>query len=283
MIIKKQRTKTLAMKANKRSADITSPNFLYFCGASCRYCYCKRNPRFRTHGYINENMLDILAVIDKWANEQPYPKIPNQVHETMYGVDIANATDISRHYADYNWSYVFDWFKDRPKIFPTFATKFVNNKLLKHTGRIRFSLMPQEYSSILEPGTTPIHIRIKAIDRFIEHGWDVNINLSPVIYRASESHLYRDLFEQIAKSKYLDRIQSEVIFLTHDKGLHEYNLVNYPEAEELLWQPDIQEIKNSQHRQCTLRYEHRMKAQLINQFTQMYNEYIPEVNIRYIF
>ncbi|HBY70209.1 MAG TPA: lyase, partial [Flavobacteriaceae bacterium] len=47
--------------------------------------------------------------------------------------------------------------------------------------RIRFSLMPQIVSSEVEPNTSKIIDRIKAVDAFIEEGYDVHLNFSPVI------------------------------------------------------------------------------------------------------
>lgn len=38
MIIKYQKTKTLTVRPQCRSADATSPNHMYMCGASCFYC-----------------------------------------------------------------------------------------------------------------------------------------------------------------------------------------------------------------------------------------------------
>lgn len=285
MIVKKQKTKTLTVRPNGRSADATAPNHLNMCGAGCLYCYCKRFERFRKKGYINTNRDEILSSVNDWVEQQPFPKTPNQVHPTLYGIDIGNATDIARHWKDYDWPYVLEWYRNHPKCFATFATKFVNNQLLKYPGnRIRFSLMPQELSDVLEPGTSPIRTRIKAIDRFIDAGWEVHINLSPVVYKKGALDFYRKLFEEIAKCKHVDKLQSEVIFATHHEGLHKYNLEQgFTEAENLLWKPDIQELKNSQYQNNVLRYEKNVKKKLINKFKKVYNEYIPEVNIRYIF
>ena len=67
----------------------------------------------------------------------------------------------------------------------SFATKYVNPKLLdfdpKGKIRIRFSLMPQKLADIHEPGTSKILDRIKAINPFIESGYNVHVNFSPVI------------------------------------------------------------------------------------------------------
>jgi DNA repair photolyase len=54
---------------------------------------------------------------------------------------------------------VFD-FKKHPKLAATFATKWVNTKLLDYVPenkiRVRMSLMPEKMRAILENGTSPI-------------------------------------------------------------------------------------------------------------------------------
>ncbi|BBJ31691.1 hypothetical protein RAS_08000 [Rickettsia asiatica] len=65
------------------------------------------------------------------------------------------------------------------------ATKYVNPKLLNFNPeskiRIRFSLMPVRMSEILEPKTSTIIERIKAVNIFIEAGYEVHLNFSPII------------------------------------------------------------------------------------------------------
>jgi hypothetical protein len=62
------------------------------------------------------------------------------------------------HWNDYDWIYVFDYFKKHPKLAATFATKWVNTKLLDYVPenkiRVRMSLMPENES--YENGTSPI-------------------------------------------------------------------------------------------------------------------------------
>src|SRR3712207_6852774 len=44
---------------------------------------------------------------------------------------------------------------------------------------------------------------------------------------------------------------AEVILLTHNADLHEVNLGWHPQAEDLLWRPDLQQPKRSQDRKST--------------------------------
>jgi hypothetical protein len=48
---------------------------------------------------------------------------------------------------------------------------------------------------------------------------------------------------------------AEVIFLTHNAGLHDVNLGWHPKGEELPWLPDLQQLKRSQSGQWNVRYK----------------------------
>jgi spore photoproduct lyase len=145
--------------------------------------------------------------------------------------------------------------------------------------------MPQNISDIVEVNTSKIYLRIKAINKFIEAGWNVHINFSPVIYYDNWLNDYKQLFELIDKEViYKDKVKCEVIFLTHNEYLHHQNLQKgFIASEGLLWQPDIQEIKTSQYGGNNLRYQWQFKNELIEQFKQIHNDIIPWCNIRYIF
>jgi spore photoproduct lyase len=172
----------------------------------------------------------------------------------------------------------------------SFATKYVNPKLLEFNPegkvRIRFSLMPTPYAKILEPNTSKIIDRIRAINDFIEAGYDVHINFSPVIVTDGWLEQYRILFEgvdAIVDRKHKHLVKAEVIFLTHNKGKHQYNLANNLPGEDLLWKPEIQEGKISQYGGENIRYKHGLKAQYIKQWTELHDKIIPWNTIRYIF
>jgi spore photoproduct lyase len=98
--------------------------------------------------YVNTNTDELLAECDKAIQDLPFPRVPNQVDEKYYYVDISCDTDINLHWNDYDWIYVFDYFKKHPKLAATFATKWVNTKLLDYVPenkiRVRMSLMPEK-------------------------------------------------------------------------------------------------------------------------------------------
>lgn len=286
--IKHQKTKTVQCKVNGRSANITTANFILGCEAGCSKSYCYVARWNRPKIYINTNYQDILDSCDQWVNKQIWPKVPDQTDDVYYTADIGCSTDVSYYWNKYGWLKVFDWFKDHPKLKATFATKFVNNKLLEYNPeykvRIRFSMMPQIMSDILEPNTAKIHSRIKAVDRFIEAGYDVHINLSPIVVYNEWLEDYKELFQNISGGiRNIDKVKFECIFLTHNKELHERNLLIYPESETVLWKPEIQEDKKSQYGGDNIRYQWQLKNIFINEFKSVFSQYFDIGKIRYIF
>lgn len=170
----------------------------------------------------------------------------------------------------------------------SFATKYVNPALVefdpKQKIRIRFSLMPQNISDILEPKTSKIIDRIKAIDAFIDAGYDVHINFSPVVVYNKWLEDYEYLFDMVNDYvSYKNVVKAEVIFLTHNKDKHQYNLVNNLSGENLLWSPELQEDKISQYGGKNIRYKHQLKSQFIKQWVELHDKIIPWNKIRYIF
>lgn len=172
----------------------------------------------------------------------------------------------------------------------TAATKYVNKELLEYEAdrkiRIRFSIMPQVISSVLEPNTSSIIDRIKAVNDFYNAGYDVHLNYSPIIMYDNHEKDYKELFKlvnDIVDDSIKEQVKAECIFMTHNKKMHEYNLDNDVEGEELLWKPEMQESKVSQYGSRNIRYKHRNKRVYINDFIENHKNVIPWQTIRYIF
>lgn len=144
--------------------------------------------------------------------------------------------------------------------------------------------MPQKYADLLEPNTTPIIERIQAINTFIEAGYDVHVNFSPVIVTKTWMKDYEELFRLVEENvKYKDVVKAEVIFLTHNEQKHIYNIQHNLTGENMIWHPPIQEKKISQYGGENVRYKINYKQQWIKSFIKLHDEIIPWNKIRYIF
>ena len=277
--------KSMVIRPSGRSTDFLTPTIIMGCGFQCSYCYCKRH---KTEGVdVATNLNDILTAVDHHAWFAEVEK-PNQTHPEFITYDIGCNSDMALHAKHYDWRKLFDFFKNHPRAMGSFATKYVNEKLLEYNPegkiRIRFSLMPQVYANELEPNTSSIYERLVAIDKFIEAGYDVHINFSPVIVTEGWLGKYKILFDEVnAYVKHKDKVKAEVIFLTHNEDKHAYNLANNLPGESLLWNPAIQEDKVSQYGGKNIRYKHDLKAQYIKEWTELHDKILPQNTIRYIF
>lgn len=287
--------KSMEIKSSGRSTDFIAPSFGFGCLFDCSYCYCKRHVNDGVK--VAENVDDILeAIIDHayrhlhngWVTKNK----PNQTDSHFITYDIGCNEDLALHAKYYDMQKIFRTAGRSSYIKFSFATKYVNydlpNLYIDYVGkvRIRFSLMPQKYSDILEPNTSLIIDRIKAIDKFIEKGYEVHINFSPVIVTDTWHQDYSDLFllvDKFVSDENKDKVKAEVIFLTHNEKKHEYNLKHNLPGEDMLWRPELQEAKKSQYGGDNIRYNHILKAQYVHEFKALHNLIIPWNTIRYIF
>ena len=288
-MIKEVTRKSMLIRPSGRSTDFISPSFGHGCLFNCSYCYMKRHKP--TGLDIAKNHTDILTAINDhvWFAEVDKP---NQTHPEYITYDISCNEDFALHAKYHEWKRIFEYFRLHPKAMASFATKYVNNDLLQFNPegkvRIRFSLMPLEYRDVLEPNTSEIYDRLNAVKQFIDAGYDVHLNFSPVIVALDWLDKYEHLFYMISTMAHVDNwannsVKSEVIFLTHNANKHQYNLLNNIPGEDLLWNPEIQESKISQYGGDNIRYKYQLKAQYIEEFKKLHQEIIPWNTIRYIF
>lgn len=233
--------------------------------------------------YINENTDQILASINNWVEKQPWPKVPNQTDPVYYTIDIGCSTDIALHTKFYDWQKVFTFFNEHPKLKSTFATKYPSRfpidkyDIDPKKNRIRVSLMPQEYSDVLEPYTDLIETRLNVIPRLMQK-MEVHINYSPIIVTAGWDKAYVALLTDVYMRDIF--LPCECIMLTYSDV---QNSRNSEEVNKLCWAPPIQEYKNSQYGGHNLRYKHQLKAEFIETFKSWYKVFFDLDTIRYIF
>ena len=277
--------KTFKIRASGRSTDFISPSFGYGCLYNCSYCYMKRHKDKGLSVAVNTG--DILTEINNHAYFTPVDK-PNQTHPQFTTYDISCNEDFALHAKYHEWQKIFEFFRDHPVAMGSFATKFVNPQLTtfdpKGKIRIRFSIMPQHKSDLHERGTSKIIDRIKAIDAFIEAGYDVHVNYSPIIVYDGRLQDYEYIFNMM--NDYVENkttVLAECIFLTHNYKKHVVNLNRHPKTEVDLWVADKQEIKTSQYGGENVRYRLGLKSKYIKEFRKLHNKLVPWNKIRYIF
>lgn len=285
--VTKVKRKSMTIRPSGRSSDYISPSFGHGCLFDCSYCYMKRN---KPDGLsIATNTEDILTEINNHAIFSTVNK-PNQTHSEYITYDISCNEDFALHSRHHEWKKIFEFFRDHPTAMATLATKTLPLDFLsfdpKGKVRIRMSLMPQDLSTHLEPNTATIEKRLMFVNDLIEAGYDVHLNFSPVVVFEGWILEYVDLFEQVNEliyDRYKHKVLSEVIFLTHNKSLHERNVIQKRQYEDLLWTPEFQEEKKSQYGGNNIRYAHEWKPTWIEDFKRIHRNVIPWNTIRYIF
>lgn len=283
--------KSLSCKVNERSSNFVAPSISNGCAMACSYCYVPRRKGYANPISLFVNIDQIRNYLRKHATKLGFKSASDQIDPTYWVYEMGENGDCSVDASICNnVKDLIDLFRELPNAKATFATKFVNKELLNYDPqrktRIRFSLMPQSISKIIDVRTSVMSDRINAINDFVEAGYEVHVNFSPVVYYEKWEQDYRLLFEELndsLKDTSKKQLKSEVIFLTHNTQLHEINMEWHPKGEELIWNPEIQEAKFSQTGGKNLRYKRGFKSQLVKGFSELHEIILPYSDIRYIF
>ena len=274
---------------NGRSTDFIGPSVANGCASACTYCYVARRKGYANPVTIYSNREEMIASWKRHLSKLG-TKPPSQTHPTLWTYDIGCNNDIS----------IDSMLCDTPRILIeeargtrallSFATKSVNLDMLNYdpqgNTRIRFSLMPESMRKVVDVGTDSTTDRIDAINDFVDAGYEVHLNFSPIIIKPGGSSEYIELLEQLNDTltiKAKEQAKAEIIMLTHNQQLHELNLEWHPKGEALLWRPDIQERKTSLNGQANLRYDRHYKADAIRIFKSMLKQHAPWIEVRYAF
>jgi spore photoproduct lyase len=283
--------KSLSCRPNGRSADFIAPSHSNGCAMACAYCYVPRRKGYANPITTFVNIGGIMGNIERHAKKQGLKMEPNQVDPGLWVYDIGENGDCSvdATVSD-NVRDLVDLFKGLPNAKASFATKYVNRALLDYDPqgktRVRFSLMPEGISKVVDVRTSRIPERIAAMADFVEAGYEVHVNFSPVIVYEGWRADYGELFSQIddaLSSRAKKQLACEVIFLTHNEALHEVNLGWHPKAEDLLWTPDLQEKKVSENGAANVRYARGKKGKMVKLFGNLLAEHLPYCTVRYAF
>lgn len=283
--------KSLTARRNGRSADWIAPSTANGCAMACAYCYVPRRKGYANPITVFANIEAVVGYLERHAGRQGRKPEPNQCDPVDWVYDIGENSDCSADaLVSDNVRDLVELYARLPHAKASFATKLVNRDLLtwgpRGGTRVRFSLMPEGPSRAVDIRTSPIRDRIAAMDDFVEAGYEVHVNLSPVIVHETWLAEWAELLEQVAdgtSARTRAQLAAEIVFLTHNEDLHEVNLGWHPKGEELLWRPDLQEPKRSESGQVNVRYRTGWKGRWVRQLTDLVEEKLPGCRVRYAF
>jgi spore photoproduct lyase family protein len=282
---------TLSTRPNGRSADWIAPGASNGCAMACAYCYVPRRKGYANPITLFTNIEAITAHIRRHVHAQGPKREPNQCDPQAWVYDIGENGDCSVDalVCD-NTADLVAAFRSLPTVKASFATKFVNPDLLaldpRGRTRVRFSVMPERDSRLLDIRTSPVAERIAAAADFLDAGYEVHFNLSPVVLRPGWQRDWAELLghlDDVLPARVKEQAAAEIIMLTHNQQLHEVNLGWHPRAEEVLWQPEAQEAKRSQNGADNVRYDHRIKRDALVRLRELITARAPWLRVRYAF
>ena len=194
--------KSRRVRPNGRSSDFIAPSLANGCSMACAYCYVPRRKGYANPITVFANIDQLLGTLERHARKQGPKPEPNQVDPSRWVYDIGENSDASADaLVSDNVKDTVALFRDLPHAKASFATKFVNRALLGYNPeggtRIRFSLLPHRIAKVLDVRTSPVAERIAAINDFVEAGYEVHLNFSPVVFYPTWRADYRELFRQV--------------------------------------------------------------------------------------
>jgi len=283
--------RTLTARVNGRSADWIAASAANGCAMACAYCYVPRHKGYANPITVYANIEAMIGYLRRHVARQGPKTMANQCDPHAWVYDLGENSDVSvdATLSD-NVADLVATFRELPTAKASFATKWVNRDLLdydpRRRTRIRFSVMPARTAKLLDVRTSPVPDRIAAVDDFLAAGYEVHLNLSPVVlheqWLADWAELLQELDDVLSPAAKA-QAAAEVIFLTHNQGLHEVNLGWHPQAENLLWRTDIQEFKVSQNGMRNVRYRAAWKAVWKQRLLDLIARQTPWLTIRYAF
>ncbi|EGX55360.1 lyase [Streptomyces zinciresistens K42] len=283
--------KTLATRPNGRSADWIAPGTSNGCAMACAYCYVPRRKGYANPVTVFTNIDRILAHLARHVAGQGRKPEPNQCDPEAWVYDIGENGDCSVDalICD-NTADLVHAFRQWPTAKASFATKFVNPGLLaldpRGRTRVRFSVMPPDDSRLLDVRTSPVAERVAAAADFLDAGYEVHFNLSPVVVRPGWEGAWAELLDHlddVLPPRVKRQAAAEVIMLTHNRELHEVNLGWHPRAEDVLWRPELQQAKRSQNGALNVRYRDGAKGEAVRTLRSLVEARAPWLRVRYAF
>lgn len=267
--------KSLKLMPNCNSADYIVPFTSSGCSAMCLYCYlvCTYFKGAYLRLFVNRD--DMIRAVRKKVEESPHPLV----------FEIGSNSDlVMENMVSGNLRWVIEQFS-RLDTTATFATKFhqVEDILhIEHKGnmRIRLSVNPEMIIRRVELGTSPLSKRIEAANALFASGYQVGINIAPIILLDNWETHYRALLETLREGlnpELKKKLFFELIFMTYGYAHQQINPEAFPNA-----YPFFQKEKMRPKGRGKLCYKAEYRVPAEEWFSQILTLLFPYAKISYI-
>lgn len=296
---------------NGRSTDFLPSQMIQSgCGYLCSYCYLDRHgPTFiklydDCYKFIDfcsniENNKEEARKLFYKVNNKDLEQHRDKKHKPYITVDIgcddqvtiSNRVTKSENYSGHIIDIVNQVNDNTKEIMLSFASKdhdfddyapYIKNP---DRNRIRLSIMPEEHRKILELNTSKIEDRLKSINKLVDRGFEVHINLSPIVVTDKFEEEYEQLFQLIndaLSDKAKEQMAYEIIFVTHEKIVDE-NMKSYiPKAFDMICAGPAR-LEPKWNKPNIFSYTKDRKKFLKEKINSMVDKYTPYARIRYMF
>ena len=296
---------------NGRSTDFLPSNMLgYGCRFMCSYCYVdRRDPA--TFPKLYDDALRVVDLIERTMhnpsearvqfisqNKKDLERYRDPKHSPYITFDLGCDSDCTMdNQLTENKNYpghiidIINQVSQIPEAMISFATKssdidsFIKNVKNPQMCRIRLSMMPEHHRQILELNTSKINDRLIAINKLVDAGFEVHINLSPIVVTDNMAKEYADLLSLINESisnKAKSQLAYEIIFLTHSPYLYDKVPQYAPKAHEMMVNGPLKLVPKW-NKPNVNSYNRGDKNKLKTIMNSLIQEFTPYARIRYMF
>ena len=298
---------------NGRSTDFL-PSLMMEQGCykfGCSYCYTERNYPNNFLKIYNDlfKVVELSKFIEDneeslehkffQINKKKFEKNRDPKHPKMITIDLgcdsdvvtSNTTTIHDNYHGHMVDVMNQIAINTTKIMTSFATKsaeinpFIAGIKYPNKHRIRLSLMPEHHRQILEQNTSKIVDRLEAVNKLVDAGFEVHLNLSPIVVTKDFLQEYDSLLSLVNNSlsqKAKNQMAYEIIFLTHSEKMFDPIQCSVPKAHDMMVNGPLPLVPKW-NKPNVLSYSRSDKNRLKANMTYVINKNTPYSRVRYMF
>ena len=302
-----------SIDCNGRSTDFL-PSLMMEQGCfkfGCSYCYTERNYPNNFLKIYNDlfRIVDLAQEIDnnqeKMENKffletkKKFERSRDSKHNRYITIDLgcdsdvvtSNSVTISENYYGHIVDAMNRISSTTNDIMTSFATKsaeidpFILGCKNPNKHRIRLSLSPEHHRQTLEQNTSSTKDRLLAVNKLVDAGFEVHINLSPIVVTDNFINEYTDLLKLIDNTlneNAKKQMAYEIIFLTHSEKMFEPISQSVPKAHKMMTEGPLKLVPKW-NKPNVLSYSRQDKNTLKESMRKIISEITPYSRIRYMF